>query len=89
MEHRGTSRKRVVGVDGKGPLPPSGTDITAAETSIGTLGSVSGTSGLALLRLDRAEEAKATGQPLRAGDVTIAFSIPTWARFKSPTPIAP
>jgi tRNA-modifying protein YgfZ len=89
MEHRGTSRKRVVGVEGEGPLPPSGTDITAAETSIGTLGSVSGTSGLALLRLDRAEEAKATGQPLRAGDVTIAFSIPTWARFKSPTPIAP
>ena len=40
MEHRGTARKRIVGVEGEGPLPPSGTDITAGGASIGTLGSV-------------------------------------------------
>lgn len=89
MEHRGTARKRVVGVEGGGPLPPSGTEITAGGNSIGTLGSVSGNLGLALLRLDRAEEAQAAGQPLRAGDVTIALNVPTWARFKSPAPVAP
>jgi folate-binding protein YgfZ len=86
MEHRRAARKRVVGVDGEGPLPPSGADITAGGTSIGTLGSVSGGSGLALLRLDRAEEARAAAQPLRAGEVTVALRIPAWAHFKTPAP---
>jgi folate-binding protein YgfZ len=88
MEHRGTARKRIVGVEGEGPLPPSGTDITAGSVSIGTLGSVSGNSGLALLRLDRAEEAKTAGVPLRAGEVTVALRIPAWARFKTPAAAA-
>jgi len=88
MEHRGTARKRIVGVEGEGLLPPSGTDITAGGTSIGTLGSVSGSSGLALLRLDRAEEAKAAGHPLRAGEVTVGLRIPAWARFNTPAPAA-
>ena len=83
MEHRGTARKRIVGVEGEGPLPPSGTEITAGGNPIGTLGSVSGASGLALLRLDRAEEAQVAGLPLRAGKVTIALRIPTWARFNA------
>jgi hypothetical protein len=55
---------------------------------IGVLGSVAGNKGLALLRLDRAEEAKATGTSLRAGEVTVAFRIPSWARFKTPAPTA-
>jgi folate-binding protein YgfZ len=88
MEHRGTARKRIVGVEGEGPLPPSGTDITAGGTPIGTLGSVSGSSGLALLRLDRAEEAKAAGVPLRAGEVTVALRIPAWARLATKVPAA-
>jgi tRNA-modifying protein YgfZ len=88
MEHRGTARKRIVGVEGEGPLPPSGTDITAGSVSIGTLGSVSGNSGLALLRLDRAEEAKTAGVPLRAGEVTVALRIPAWARLKTPAAAA-
>jgi hypothetical protein len=88
MEHRGTARKRIVGVEGEGLLPPSGTDITAGGASIGTLGSVSGSSGLALLRLDRAEEAKAAGVPLRAGEATVALRIPVWARFKAPAAAA-
>jgi folate-binding Fe-S cluster repair protein YgfZ len=86
MEHRGTARKRIVGVEGEGPLPPSGTQITAGGNPIGTLGSVAGNSGLALLRLDRAEEAKAAGAPLHAGEVPIAIRIPAWARFKTPAP---
>ena len=88
MEHRGTARKRIVGVEGEGALPPSGAEITAGSMPIGTLGSVAGNSGLALLRLDRAEEAKAAGEPLRAGEVPIAIRIPVWARFKSPAPAA-
>jgi tRNA-modifying protein YgfZ len=88
MEHRGTARKRIVGVEGEGPLPSSGTEITAGGAPIGTLGSVSGSSGLALLRLDRAEEAKAAGQPLRAREVTVALRIPAWARLKTQAPTA-
>ncbi len=88
MEHRGTARKRIVGVEGEGLLPPSGAEITAGNIPIGTLGSVAGSSGLALLRLDRAEEAKAAGSPLRAGEVTVALHIPAWARFKTPAPAA-
>ena len=88
MEHRGTARKRIVGVEGEGPLPPSGTDITAGGASIGTLSSVSGSSGLALLRLDRAEEAKAAGVPLRAGEVTVALRMPAWTRLKTPAAAA-
>ena len=65
-------------------MPDTGTPITAADTPIGTLGSVSGTSGLALLRLDRAEEAKARGEQLRAGGVAVTFRLPSWARFKTP-----
>jgi folate-binding Fe-S cluster repair protein YgfZ len=86
MEHRGTARKRIVGVEGEGLLPPSGTDITAGGASIGTLGSVSGSSGLALLRLDRAEEAKAARLPLHAGEVTVALRIPAWARLATKVP---
>jgi folate-binding protein YgfZ len=88
MEHRGTARKRIVGVEGEGPLPASGTEITAGGAPIGTLGSVSGSSGLALLRLDRAEEAKAAGQPLLAGEVTVALRIPAWARLETSAPAA-
>ena len=88
MEHRGTARKRIVGVEGEGLLPPSGAEITAGNIPIGTLGSVAGSSGLALLRLDRAEEAKAAGSPLRAGEVTVALHIPAWARFKTPATAA-
>jgi len=89
MEHRGTARKRIVMIEGEGPLPESATEITAGPTAVGTLGSVSGTSGLALLRLDRAEEAKARGDQLRAGEVAVTFSVPSWARFKTPAPAAP
>ena len=88
MEHRGTARKRIFGVEGEGQLPMPGTEIMAGSMAIGTLGTVTGSSGLALLRLDRAEEAKAAGVPLRAGEVNVAVRIPAWARFKTPAPAA-
>jgi folate-binding protein YgfZ len=88
MEHRGTARKRIVGVEGEGPLPPSGTEIVAGAMPIGVLGSVAGNKGLALLRLDRAEEAKAAGTSLHAGEVAVAFRVPSWARFKTHAPAA-
>ncbi len=89
MEHRGTARKRVVGVSGAGPLPEPGTAITAAGHEIGTMGSSSGDQGLALIRLDRADDAKARGEPLIAGETRVSLRIPAWARFTLATVIEP
>ena len=82
MEHRGTARKRVVPVVADAALPASGTEIRAGEAAIGTLGSTAGTHGLALIRLDRAAEAIAKGEPIRAGDVAIRIELPAFATFK-------
>jgi folate-binding protein YgfZ len=86
MEHRGTARKRIVPVEGDAPLPASGTSVEADGVPIGTLGSVSGASGLALIRLDRAEEALAGGKGLTAGGIKLALRRPAFASFKIPAP---
>ncbi|MGH6791172.1 MAG: YgfZ/GcvT domain-containing protein [Methyloceanibacter sp.] len=84
MEHRGTARKRIVPVEGDAPLPAPGTSVDAGGVAIGTLGSVSGTAGLALIRLDRAGEALARGTNLTAGGVELTLRRPSFARFAVP-----
>ena len=58
MQNRGNVRKRVVPIEGEGPLA-SGAEVKVGAAAIGTVGSVAGRLALALLRLDRAAEAKA------------------------------
>jgi hypothetical protein len=90
MEHRGTARKRIVRVDGEAPLPEPGASIEVDGLPIGTLGSVSGKSGLAMIRLDRAEQALEAGNALTAGGVKIALRRPAFAHFAMPlTDVAP
>jgi len=84
IEHRGTARKRIVPVEGEAPLPASGASIEAGGVPIGSLGSVSGSAGLALVRLDRVEDAVARGEALMAGGVSIALRRPAFARFAVP-----
>jgi folate-binding protein YgfZ len=84
MEHRGLARKRIVPVEGEAELPSFGTPITTEGVPIGTLGSSSGVSGLALIRLDRAEEALAKSGALKAGEVVITLLQPEFARFSVP-----
>ena len=84
MEHRGTARKRIVPVEGVSALPAPGTSIEAGGVPIGTLGSASGAAGLALIRLDRVEEALAQAKALTAGGVKIALRRPAFARFVVP-----
>jgi folate-binding protein YgfZ len=74
MKHRGNARKRVARVKLAGPAPAPGTPIMDGELAVGALGSSSGREALALLRLDRADEAKAAGRPLSAGGVTLALA---------------
>jgi tRNA-modifying protein YgfZ len=84
MQHRGTARTRTVPVRYKGTVPESGTAITAGGRQVGTLGSTSRGNGIALLRLDRVDEALAGGDTLAAGAVPIELVKPGWARFAFP-----
>ena len=83
MEHRGTARKRIVPIAGNAALE-SGIEIMAGDLPAGEIGSVDGTRGLALLRLDRAAKAEAQGIPLRAGETTITLHLPAFATFELP-----
>ena len=83
MQHRGTARKRVVPIEGDGPLE-AGAEVMTGKLPVGTIGSVDGTHGLALLRLDRAASAQAQGIPLKAGDTTITVRLPDYATFEMP-----
>ncbi|MBU2534173.1 MAG: folate-binding protein [Alphaproteobacteria bacterium] len=80
MQHRGTARRRAMRVAADIALT-SGSEIAAGEAVIGTLGSVSGETGIAMLRLDRAAEASGKGTPLRAGNAELTLEPPEWIRF--------
>lgn len=84
MEHRGTARTRVAPVLLDGLPPQIGTAVTAGERTVGRMGSSAEGRGLALLRLDRAEEARAAGVPLIAGAAMLTPEKPAWARFAFP-----
>jgi tRNA-modifying protein YgfZ len=84
MEHRGTARTRVVPVAYDGFAPEAGIPVTAGEKALGTFGSSAGGNGLAMLRLDRADEALAAGLPLTAGGIALTPRKPAWARFAFP-----
>jgi folate-binding protein YgfZ len=74
MKHRGTARKRIARVKLAGPAPAPGAPILDRELAIGTLGSSSGREALALLRLDRVEDATAAGRTLSADGVGVALA---------------
>jgi tRNA-modifying protein YgfZ len=74
MKHRGAARKRVARVKLAGPAPAPGTPVMDGELAVGALGSSSGREALAMLRIDRAEEAMAAGRTLSAGGVGLALA---------------
>jgi folate-binding Fe-S cluster repair protein YgfZ len=84
IEHRGSARARVVPVSFDGFAPEAGTPVNSGDKTIGTLGSTAQGRGLAMLRLDRAADALATGQPLVTGGVEIRLVKPAWAQFAWP-----
>ena len=78
MQHRGTARRRVLiaspdsGLpDGDGPRP-----ILAGEREIGTLGTVAGKDGLAIVRLDRLADAMESGLTVTADGIALTFRLP-------------
>ena len=80
MQHRGTTKKRVVKVTGKSLLPETGTEILADGKPAGKLGTCLGSHGLALVRLDRIEKASA----VTVSDILLECSIPDWVSFSWP-----
>ncbi len=84
MEHRGNVLTRIVPVAYDGFAPDAGAAVTAAEKPIGTFGSSASGRALAMLRLDRAEDALAACHPLVAGAATLRLVKLDWLQFALP-----
>jgi hypothetical protein len=79
VQHRGSARKRIVIVEGDGVLQP-GSEIITGSAAIGAIGSAAGKQAIALLRLDRAQEAMDKGEPLIAGGGRITMRVPDYLK---------
>jgi folate-binding protein YgfZ len=79
MKYRGLVRKRLLPVTFAGAPPPPGTVIRLGGREAGEMRSGIEGQGLALLRLEHVEKAKAEGMPLLAGDTEILPVAPAWA----------
>ncbi|NTE53542.1 folate-binding protein YgfZ [Agrobacterium tumefaciens] len=84
MKHRGTARRRVVTVSAAGPLPVSGTEITADGKPVGVLGTVCGSTALAIVRIDRIADALASGTPLLVENAIVTVALPLWSGLSFP-----
>lgn len=85
MQHRGTARRRVVQVLAESSLPESGTELSAKGKPVGTLGTVAGAKGLAIVRIDRVGEALASGTEILAGSLPVQLNLPAWTGLTFPT----
>lgn len=76
MHLKGALRRRILPVTGDGPLPELGTQLMADGVELGPLIAVSGTAGLAMLRLDRL--AGARDGEIRARETPLSVNWPDW-----------
>jgi tRNA-modifying protein YgfZ len=81
VEHRNSARSRIVPVAYDDLAPSSGAPVMAGDKQVGTFGSAAQGRGLALLRLDRVEDALAAGLPLTCGDIRLRVVKPARAGF--------
>jgi folate-binding protein YgfZ len=79
MKYRGLVRKRLMPVTFTGAPPPPGTVIRLGAREAGEMRSGIDGRGLALLRLEQVEKARAESAPLMAGDTEILPGAPAWA----------
>lgn len=88
MEHRGSARTRALPVkllNGFGSL--GGAEVNAGERLLGRIGESVGDRAIALLRLDRLEDALKAEEEITAGGVPIAIETPDFVRFKVPSKV--
>jgi tRNA-modifying protein YgfZ len=84
VEHRHSARSRIVPVTYDRSAPSPGAPVMAGDKQVGTFGSAARGRGLALLRLDRVEDALTTGLALTCGDIQLRVVKPDWAKFAWP-----
>jgi folate-binding protein YgfZ len=84
VERRDVARKRVVPVAFADAAPEPGLEVKIGDRAVGYMGSAAGRLGLALLRLDRVDEAIKEGGKLVAGGVELQLVKPDWADFPFP-----
>ena len=86
MEHRGTARTRIVPIVFRdGVSPPEGTEVMADGKVSGRTGSFApGGRSLAMVRLDRIEDALTGGGRLEAGGLAFDLDRPDFIRFAFP-----
>src|SRR5258706_8278394 len=78
MKHRATARRRFIIADTVGQLPAPGTPLIAAQRELGTLATGRNGRALALLRLDRLNEAEEMGYPIMAAGQQFHLRRPSW-----------
>lgn len=84
MQHRGTARSRILPVRIEGGSPDKGTEIKAGNAVIGTVLSSADADAVALIRLDRLNDALEEGSPLLTEKRAVHVRWPEWARFDVP-----
>lgn len=89
MQHRGSARTRLVPIlylDGF--VAEAGAEVTAGDRVLGKTGTGAKGRGLAMLRLDRLQDALAGGEPIRAGGLPARPERAVWTTFAFPEPVA-
>ncbi|VFU07610.1 YgfZ/GcvT domain-containing protein [Methylocella tundrae] len=76
VHFRKSAKKRILKFHFDGEAPPPGADIVAGGAPIGQVGSTAHSEGLAMMRLDRLEDARAAGAIVKAGETPIAVTAP-------------
>lgn len=76
VHFRKSAKKRIVRFSFEGEAPAPGAEIAADGPPIGQVGTVAAGEGLAMIRLDRLEDARAAGAAVMAGDTPIAVTPP-------------
>lgn len=80
-KYRGLVKKRLVPVDIAGDAPPPGTQVLMGEKDAGEMRTALDGKGIALLRLERLEQALSGDGVLKAGAATLTPRKPDWAAF--------
>ncbi|MEL6287763.1 MAG: folate-binding protein [Pseudomonadota bacterium] len=81
MRHRGTARRRIVGVRAAGELPARGADLLLGDKTVGTLGRSADGVGLTLARIDRLAKGAENNLPLKVGDADVTLFLPDYATY--------
>ena len=81
MKHRASARRRFLIADADGELPAPGTKLEAAGREVGTLATGANGRALALVRLDRVEEARAAGAEIAADGRKMSLERPPWLQL--------